>query len=344
MAMMECPRCKFVQPVDRFCANCGLNIDAFAAKPKPLMQRLLAMPAFYVVVAVISGVVLIQVVKKTVVKVSEQTGLIASESQPVANNENQVSATNSNAPALKNVQIANAQTYNTQTAATDSSEDNSEVADSSAPVPAARTANLNEATSSTLAAKAVGATEPAVAIKPPTQMELSFYEIARESWVTLSGEGKPAGEQNGWRALAFASRDRLQATLTNARRLPGGRQLATQSSSAASLHFPLGMGANQVPLGLFVDLSVVKMEGANLELEIMGQLELRHDNNQETHQKAGFVANFNSNGALVLVGLVPRKTISDPANHPTAGTPLSVLESPDFLEGQSEVVLVIQGR
>src|SRR5665213_2534728 len=42
--MMDCPRCGFAQPKDRYCASCGLDIDNFTAKPKPLLVRLLQNP------------------------------------------------------------------------------------------------------------------------------------------------------------------------------------------------------------------------------------------------------------------------------------------------------------
>lgn len=38
--MMDCPRCNFNQPKDRFCANCGLNIENFKPKKKPFLKRL----------------------------------------------------------------------------------------------------------------------------------------------------------------------------------------------------------------------------------------------------------------------------------------------------------------
>src|SRR6185312_12310386 len=38
--MMECPRCGFSQPKDRYCASCGLDIEQFLKKPKPLWIRI----------------------------------------------------------------------------------------------------------------------------------------------------------------------------------------------------------------------------------------------------------------------------------------------------------------
>ena len=44
---MECPRCGFAQPKDRYCASCGLDVEHFVAKPKPLLSRIVQNPNFH---------------------------------------------------------------------------------------------------------------------------------------------------------------------------------------------------------------------------------------------------------------------------------------------------------
>lgn len=39
--MVECPRCGFIQPEDRYCANCGLDGMNYKPQPVPLYQRIL---------------------------------------------------------------------------------------------------------------------------------------------------------------------------------------------------------------------------------------------------------------------------------------------------------------
>jgi hypothetical protein len=38
--MQDCPKCGFTQPKDRYCANCGLDIEAFKPKSSPILVRL----------------------------------------------------------------------------------------------------------------------------------------------------------------------------------------------------------------------------------------------------------------------------------------------------------------
>lgn len=39
--MVNCPKCQFNQPKDRFCANCGIDMDAYRPAQRPLIFRLL---------------------------------------------------------------------------------------------------------------------------------------------------------------------------------------------------------------------------------------------------------------------------------------------------------------
>ncbi|MGE3385647.1 MAG: zinc ribbon domain-containing protein [Bdellovibrionales bacterium] len=340
---MECPRCGFVQPEDRFCANCGLNIAAHAKKPKSLSQQILARPAFYGVLAIISGIILVQVVKKTATTVNEKSGLNAVETSPVANTTSAQQTPTQVAPTPPPAAAGTRAVPPPVESEVSGSE--LQASGLAAPTPTVAPGAI-AAKTVTDTATAEGSSAGATAKPPPAQFELGFYEIGRESWVVLVNEGKTAGEQNGWRAISFATRERVQAALSAARRLPGQRQMNSQPSSAAMLHFPLAAATAQQaqPIGLFMDLAVVKLDPTQVEIDVASHLGLRSTDatTPELHQKADFTASFSPHGALVILGSLPRKAL--PEGSATAGTPLSVLDSPDFLEGQSEIIFVIQGR
>jgi hypothetical protein len=48
--LVNCPKCGFSQPKDRFCANCGVDMDAFQPAPPSLGKRLLGNPFFHLAV------------------------------------------------------------------------------------------------------------------------------------------------------------------------------------------------------------------------------------------------------------------------------------------------------
>src|SRR5689334_20675155 len=55
--MHECPRCKFVQPKDQYCANCGLDISTYTPARPSLAKRLASSTALQIVLVVLAVVV-----------------------------------------------------------------------------------------------------------------------------------------------------------------------------------------------------------------------------------------------------------------------------------------------
>lgn len=48
--IVECPKCGFSQPKDAYCAKCGVNMSSFQSAPLPLVTRLFANPILHITV------------------------------------------------------------------------------------------------------------------------------------------------------------------------------------------------------------------------------------------------------------------------------------------------------
>jgi len=46
--LVNCPKCGFSQPKDRYCASCGVDMDNFKRAPEPLVKALVTSPAFLI--------------------------------------------------------------------------------------------------------------------------------------------------------------------------------------------------------------------------------------------------------------------------------------------------------
>lgn len=53
---MNCPKCGFSQPKDRYCASCGIDMETYRPAPPPLWKQLLVNPAF--LIALTFGIVM----------------------------------------------------------------------------------------------------------------------------------------------------------------------------------------------------------------------------------------------------------------------------------------------
>lgn len=326
---MDCPRCGFSQPDDRFCANCGLNVETYRAKPKPLIQRLLSNPASYLVAGVLATFTLIWWAKHTPTSAPERNGIAATSSAPIASSDIQGNPQPAPLPSVYPKVSPSREAPDARGASEAKTDPNAASAPARASQEKAMTAAETEG----------GTAQPALRV---TQVDINYYEIARDSWQTLVQDGKNVGEQTVFRLLSFSQKEKLNGALAQARRLSGGRQMSNRPSSQTQLHFPLG--GTDPSMGLFFDLSVVRAEGNSIELELAGQIGLKQEGNTELHGKIETVASLPIGGALVVITQIQRRPIQESMVQAALTTPLAALESADFMEGQSELIMVIQSK
>lgn len=315
---MECPRCGFSQPDDRFCANCGLNVAAYLARPKPLSKKIFGHPLTYLVAAIGLGYGLVTWVKLNPMNGAAK-GVAVENAEPVS-----VTKTEANSMPLSESPRTQAVSETKNVALNSEPESASTVttAPSSAGVPALPSAGTPSPSKDEL--------------KPINQINIQFYEVARESLMSLANEGK-SSDHGGWKSFVIAS-EKLMPLLGQGRRLPGGKNMNAAASSNSQLQFSLG--ATEIPLGLFVDISVLKNENGHLDLEFSGQIDLKHDATNESHSKAEFNQSLNSSQALVIGSWLPKKSLSEVYPN-LSQTPIMAIQSPDYIEGQSDVIFVI---
>lgn len=290
------------------------------ATPKPLLQRILANPIFYLLLAIVVFSGLVKYVKKTPLN-PMRTGNRIEATNPVTGGGGPTATE----PARKNRTGSEAPTrFLPQTA---------------------EPSNSNPATIPQVASGAPGTSgspspEPA---KVPTQVEVSFFEVPRKSWQPLATEGRTIFEQPSLRVVSFANRDKILSLVGFSRRLPSGASFANQPASTHQFLFPAGRqpDSNQA---LILDFSVVKNEIAAVELELVLQVDLKHEGGTETHVKLGTVLPLPTNGALAMTQFLPHKPLPEAASPIIANTPLSVLDSADYIEGGSELIGLIHGK
>lgn len=52
--LVNCPRCGFSQPKDKYCAQCGVDMETYKPRRAPIFKRLLSNPASFLVVFILS--------------------------------------------------------------------------------------------------------------------------------------------------------------------------------------------------------------------------------------------------------------------------------------------------
>ena len=323
---MECPRCGFEQPEDRYCANCGLDIESFRSRPRPILERLLANPLFYVVMIGVVFVAAFLYIKAN--KIPQKPQNVAAYSgnttAPVAQpNSLPRAATTQRRPSPTQTQAArrNFKAFNQTTS---------------------KPQNTTNTLATKTAAQPTAETAPAAPI--PSHMEISFYEVDKSLWSQLLPEAKLITDQASGRAWSFAKVDPVTALLASSRHLPGYWALSSQASSTAAVH--IMTNTTDGAMGLNLDATVSKDGGDGITILINGQLNLRGAGKAgtpgpEIHQRFETTALMPTAGALLLTNILPHQALSQNLAQLFAQTPLAIAQSPDFLDNATELAITI---
>jgi hypothetical protein len=235
--MMECPRCGFVQPKDQYCASCGLDVEHYTVKPKPLIIRLVQNPNMHltligILVALIVGYIFYSqraVVTREVGKILRGTPLSSRESaDPEADEARNL------APPPEPMKVP------------------AETVAESAPA-------ADEET------RAKEAAPPAPAPIEVTKVEISSWEIPREILTGMIAGAEKIGESNAGRVYFWSQGAKTTEAVTkNGHRispvrtmpLDNGAQIAIETPPATPESFQFGMY-----------FQVNKVEGKDLSLK-----------------------------------------------------------------------------
>ncbi len=328
--MMECPRCGFQQPQDRYCANCGVDIEALSKAPEPLVQQLLKNQFFYLALAavVLVGVYFtiskIQGPETSSSSVSEgqiakaapsQSPVARSAPSPTQNQTKEVAKQNAKALSASNVQAAQG--------SASLLEDNPD---------------SNAAATTTAAGAAANTSAPATAeVKAvPRQMTTEFWEVPRESLNQIFSLSQILFEGAQSRMVMFPDSERLQSFLRSARKLSGGRNSPLTPNQAVSLAFG---DATEDGLALSLEIMPNKLEAGLGELDLA--VNFRGEASSAPIQWEASPS-LRSKQVLLIAGLLPHKALNPELLKGLGPSPMQILESPDFLENQTEFLIVIE--
>lgn len=330
--MMECPRCGFQQPTDQFCAKCGVNVETYVIKPKPLIVRVLQNPNFHlsligILIVFVVGWIFYSQANYVKLEIGRLVGTPISSRD--AADPNEVAAQARMREEAREAQEAERAADQARTETVAIAQDNA----------ATEVANADAEKT------AVGAALPVIGSK----IEISYWEIPRETLMPVLQQAQPLGQGSGGRAFFFSQNARLKEVLNS------GAQ-----SLAASRTFPVTAGGQltvETPpttpemfqFGLMVQLT--KAEAKDVAIRFDTSLILPQPEPAGTTQPVvRRVAESSLNGATPLATSNAVAIVFDPPNRKPseevvskAGDgPWSVFSSPEFRNGLTDWVIVVE--
>lgn len=368
--MQECPRCGFLQPHDRFCAYCGLDIENFEAKSPPWYHNALLNAKVQVGVIALSLVgafgyiywqqqslhppafpgyeSLSQTPSEGEGPQSQRTAKPISSSDKKSQTVQRLPSSDEKPDSNSNKKLA---------AHSESDSDLREnpgetVAESGEPKSVRDEEDLSLKSQQTaLLAQSHQQTQGAAAsdqmFKEPTQMQLAFAEIPRDLLGEIYSHSQILQESSTHQVLGYSGTRPFEELLnknSKSRRLPGN---VNQALTRGPLKFsspadPQAAGVGEFEgLSFFAEVGTVNPMGVVLEID--GGLSLRDASSDQIvriNLSASYTVALGT--TLLFLGILPHRPLNQKELALFQQTPLIIMNSPEFMAGETEFGIFLQ--
>jgi len=330
--MIECPRCGFEQPKDQFCASCGLDIEHYVAKPKPVLVQLLQNPNLHLTLIGISIVLVVGYIfysQREVV--SKQMGNFLD--MPVSSRD--AGDPGEQRPASPPPVRAQA------------------------PPPPAASATAAATTGELAATRAAPPAEEksaapadALTLTANHKLEVTHWEVPREALANLLALAERIGESTAGRAYLFPTGSKIATELAGiGQKMSGARTVATRTGSQLTIETP-PTTAEAFQFAMFFQLT--KVEGKELNVKFESQLVLPQPETPAeaasetptvratTESNLNGAATFTSAGLLLIVMEPTNRSPREEFLARAGEGPWSIFSSQEFRGGLTDWAVAVQ--
>lgn len=324
MAMMDCPRCGFSQPKDRYCANCGLDNETYEARPTPPLKKLSRSPYLYIV----SALFVLGYIGYEISRDDRQSLSSFQVEPPITELEkNQPSAGVSN---------------NDQQPAVDSELEQEpitkELSPPAKPQPAATQLQEVSESQSTRSRQPEVNEELNEPIRAFSQLEILFFEVPSSILPELSEPAEALAETAEYRTFLHLDKAALLQLLQMGQRLSGSKMMKVAANQRLLAQFTSPQSAASI---FSIEATIVRLSESRVDLSIRTLLNLTE---AETRLRFSTNTYLNAESAVVFVGLLPHLEASPYPQDFWEGSPVDLVSNPDFQDRLSELVVLISLR
>lgn len=319
--IIECPKCGFVQPKDRYCAQCGLDIETFVPAPDSLATKLgkntrLQIGAVITVIVLFAGFIY-----------WSQKNELEKKLREIPQNINSFSTTN-NAPSINSEKE--------EIPELSTSKDNPIKKGLIAAAPAlAKSDELADNKNQEKFLGIAGAT-----------FTVTFAEASKLFMQQLASDGQILNETAMTRSFISSSIQSLESLKNrdpDFRILPGGQNHILRKENRLTFDFTHLTHEEHEEVGLNLELNPSNVSANTVEFDLLGMLRSR-EAGSSTLNTQEFNANyvFSPKNTLVIVGLVSKIMTKPEDSQLFSNTPLTIYESQLFQNGTTDFVLFVQ--
>lgn len=319
--LINCPKCGFSQPQDKYCAQCGVDMETFRPAQVSLLKRIISHPGIQFLVLLLCLVGALQVFYfRDQKQLNERISLLKGT-----------------------MQLSSADQSSLSLEEASQTQEDSEALDKSLPL--SSTSSL----SGTKEAESMNS-----AVEPPTHQAkekfliLTFYEIPKAGLLKLFEESQNEGHFEEFKEYATGLTQNFKSKLTlfQAKELTSQKIVLNQNTGT----FFTGLkdeSTMNIGIGLQGYFLIQKMSPrlTRLSIEILRSWREPSENESFAIKNREFPlqVELEKNMDVFLAGLIPRNAnLSDQDDLLVSIPTFKILNSADFINGLSEFVLVIE--
>lgn len=348
--LVNCPRCGFSQPKDKYCAQCGVDTETFQRPRASAWQKTLASPVLFLGIAIIAAFLFFKTYyKQDTANLTQRVRFLKGSLQIANHSSNNSGETKPAEPeaASPTREIA---TVNPAPAAPPTAD-----AGNSAAVTGTTTAAApapSSAIAPTTAASLLGPGTPAHGVVAGEEPSVTIYyaEVPRRAFEKIQEESQATGQFNSFgdytagilpdvQKRIYADALKIQIHEKSQERISKDRKWFTGIHDAEL--------EEDVGLGTFIELSDTENNTFRGNIQIVRSwYESAENGNGGSVQKTSYPAIFElSPGAgFFIAGVLPRKAhVAHEARLPSKGA-FQILKSTPFQNNESEFVIFIEFR
>ena len=312
--MQTCPRCGFVQPEDKYCANCGLDIENYKPAPTPLFQKVVKNTAVQI------GAVVLIVIAVTIAILLSQNNRVEKRLSAASKIQNSHTLRMPHEQAQRPVHAPH-------------------------PVQQPHTVSVVQQ-----APKKPTREKKVHGIAVPKELFIGFYEMSRAALMQLAGEGQVLSESAESRSMTLPTRQpfqKLREKDPETRPLGEVIRQKLKQGQPINLDFtrPVAADAGMAGIGATMSLNPTKVNAADVELgfDLVFNMRNKTGNSLITNEVNSSFS-FSPESTLVLSGFFPHRKVFRQDLLAFSGTPIAIFASPAFQNSVTDFVIVIQAK
>ena len=354
--MIECPKCGFAQPKDKFCAKCGVDVDLFEPQKPPIYKRILKSTAFQLVVVV--G--LISTIPPIYYRQSqkpepryqqvESREMTQQTARPIPAKTSKILSEKAIPPQGKPMTL-NATTAKKQGEGSATNPLLKEIPDPMKPT-LKSTQNPNQAGNTKVPQKIL-AKVPSSKKSKATKVKVQFAEAPRTSLNEIIFNNNSLGEDEYLRGGSYKLRGQefrqMAKKISGMKELPGGRSSTLPISRDNPMTFlftPSGEEEQEYGLQLKV---LPQLTSGQLTVKLEGEMNLKLASEESSEaMTSSFQSSYTlpQSEVLFIDLALPNQPIDEAHMHSLVQTPLRIMDKRriDVLRGHTTLVIIVQIR